>query len=84
MQEWQPIETAPKDGSAIIVVQNKVRAVAGWSRLGGYWQVLPCDPTGAVNRICPDHWMPLPPLPRPETYNMAMEREHGPDLIRDR
>lgn len=60
---WEPIESAPKDGRAILVSQNGVCAIAGWSRLGGYWQILPCSPSGEVNPINPDHWRSLPSPP---------------------
>jgi len=59
MSEWQPIETAPKDGTIIIVSAPAVGA-ARWSRfrdIEGYWEWFSggtCDP---------DYWMPLPSPP---------------------
>lgn len=69
---WQPIETAPKDGTRILVTRFPATSkppinIAWWSekrlRRGCYpWRItcksLPYDPT---------HWMPLPQPPeKPE------------------
>lgn len=62
--EWQPIETAPKDGTEIIIYCTDTKpcmgafvADMGWcapARFPGSWIDLPDHPT---------HWMPLPPPP---------------------
>jgi len=61
--EWQPIETAPKDGTTILVylANGDVHTAYGhfynkghdfeWAQYGGYETYLPT------------HWMPLPPPP---------------------
>lgn len=67
MSEWQPIETAPKDGTSILA----------WTAGGiceiafeyGEFEQLPCfstyDDCGSAVLICkPTHWMPLPPPPQ--------------------
>lgn len=59
--EWQPIETAPRDGRAYLVVDEIVdtahRAqIAFWS---GAW--LSTEKERPLN---PTHWMPLPEPPR--------------------
>jgi len=67
MSEWQPIETAPKDGRAFMVYvvrsENGPHCFAPVSRDsdGGWWD----DSTGdAIEPIRgATHWMPLPPGP---------------------
>jgi hypothetical protein len=63
VQDWQPIETAPK-GMAIEILLYQ----AGWSKTGiahGYWdgwcwQICWDAPNVHLN---PTHWMPLPEVP---------------------
>ena len=71
MSEWQPIETAPKDGT-YIVVSDGVRVSLGlWVSdvdqgadyegqigMAGWWSV---DLGAKLDR--PTHWMPLPDPP---------------------
>jgi len=62
MTDWQPIETAPRDGSDIIVYRPKfdgdyipIVGVDYWFK-GYTW--------GRSRRDCqPTHWMPLPKPP---------------------
>lgn len=64
--EWQPIETAPKDGTAILAYAPDIGrgfyGVAQWAHSdpdfpqtvpGWFWPFA----------IRPTHWMPLPPPP---------------------
>ncbi len=70
---WQPIETAPKDGRGIIVIDMTAKTPEAGM---GYWagNVWSCvDPTPgegidlatiqAITWVSPTHWMPLPPAP---------------------
>lgn len=59
MGEWQPIETAPKDGTHVLAYGEKHKIVVvfwreGWSR----WFTHPAQYHAYVT-----HWMPLPDEP---------------------
>ncbi len=77
MSEWQPIETARKDGSKILIFVDGEIKIAYWSKTPRWW---PWD--GGLERPCwvgftcgddwfneywsetnPTHWMPLPDPP---------------------
>lgn len=68
---WQPISTAPKDGSEIIVGSVEGGVFAGfWSDVPNYWghfgwfaesDRAACDATRKPFQ--PTHWMPLPDPP---------------------
>lgn len=65
-QTWQPIETAPKDGTEILYRRRN-------GRIGqGVWYDNPFGNPNTVidpmsGRWCsPTHWMPLPAAPAPE------------------
>lgn len=69
MSVWQPIETAPKDGTAVLLYiparrgyfarQDVVPAFwSGWG--GGVWEN---STSGGKVNDTPSHWMPLPPEP---------------------
>ncbi len=70
MSEWQPIETAPKDGTAILLFggdppamwelpEPRGYSIAHWSK--GRW----IEATGELYSAheSPTHWMPLPAAP---------------------
>lgn len=64
MSEWQPIETAPKDGTRILVYGKTWPeiAVAEWRPtciLPEAWVLHPYCESDAE----PSHWMPLPSSP---------------------
>lgn len=76
MSEWQPIETAPKDGTVIIVWTNHDEVeVTSWYQTKGYgYEPVPGteffrEVRGKVlyegwNGNTPTHWMPLPEPPK--------------------
>ena len=56
---WQPIETAPKDGSFILLATPKGRMADGfWSPVYEVWVW-----SWPYVMVEPTHWMPLPELP---------------------
>ena len=74
MMEWQPIETAPRDGTLVILGSNKevgegsyVKYSGGGHKVDGW--VLSTDHHGLdhyyadIMQHPPTHWMPLPPPP---------------------
>lgn len=65
-QDWRPIETAPKDGSHVLLWYphwSKRPMVANWERDGSHWH------SEHILSWCQDddpgplYWMPLPPAP---------------------
>lgn len=63
--QWQPISTAPEDGTSILAYTAEGQCEASWH---GLWVQSPCyatyDGCGAADLLCdPTHWMPLPPEP---------------------
>jgi hypothetical protein len=64
--QWQPIKTAPKDGTQIIVIDatNDQQWVAFWSTsawVGGAW--IPYENRSDTISISATHWQPLPSPP---------------------
>ena len=62
MKDWQPIDTAPKDGTWILAWGEGTYDVVQWvpdehSPRGGYFSP---EDSGSVD---PQYWMPLPPAP---------------------
>lgn len=67
--EWQPIETAPKDGTRLLLARKQrmsgeLIVVSGYWNSGGAFH-MPHWSTSS-NLFDPTHWMPLPPLPETE------------------
>jgi hypothetical protein len=64
--EWQPIETAPKDGTDILMYGEDVGIAAGCyytrEEAGCFAGWFGTCADGRVN-VNPTHWMPLPPAP---------------------
>ncbi len=63
---WQPIETAPKDGQAILVTDGRGCYCVEWNEEFDWWTV--DDNKLGPFRLrgsAPTHWMPLPAAPGP-------------------
>jgi hypothetical protein len=61
MSRWQPIETAPKDGSRFLLYDGFIMAVAKWS--GRDWVMAWNNDSLTEDNHTPSHWMPLPSEP---------------------
>lgn len=73
MSEWQPIETAPKDGTRVLVslwawddpaTGDRLTEIVYWG--GDDWRNgYPDDVDAFANTVNPPtHWMPLPEPPK--------------------
>jgi hypothetical protein len=65
MNGWKPIETAPKDGTSILLSDGKWVGEGYYSEhSGGTWWEAGSHWTDAHDgQIYPTHWQPLPPPP---------------------
>ena len=67
--KWQPIETAPKDGSMILVCLPRIMNLivrASYSTVHGYWKTDHKTDGGIASPTffhAGDFWMPLPDPP---------------------
>ncbi len=61
-EKWQPIESAPKDGTRLLVF-SPVDGVVSSHWEGGVWQGLPWRSPRNAAKAAPTHWMPLPSPP---------------------
>lgn len=71
MSEWQPIETAPRDGTIILLVDggNQVWGpyAGAWVGKNDHYPWVFLDPDIELNGMPPSgftHWMPLPEPPQ--------------------
>jgi len=64
--EWQPIETAPRDGTEILVYTTVDGVVSSNFRYG-CWQKISIMFGTNVKRNEPTHWMKLPNPPKEAT-----------------
>jgi len=60
VMNWQPIETAPKDGTGVLVYSNGRVVSAYFSKSQDEWLEVIHD----YSFYDPTHWMPLPELPK--------------------
>jgi hypothetical protein len=60
--KWEPIDSAPKDGSSILGYADSSFAVVEWYR-GGWWSLSEPGAYAEDSEWNPTHWMPLPEPP---------------------
>lgn len=67
MSEWKDIETAPKDGTHVLVADSGVVGEAFFERHDGLWYWSGNHWTdahdGSLGLPGPTHWQPLPEAP---------------------
>lgn len=63
--EWQPIETAPKDGTVIFAIDSRrdYKAVVKWTG-AGEWECITYYGAPMGLGFSVTHWMPLPEPPK--------------------
>jgi hypothetical protein len=62
-QGWQPIETAPRDGSSMLLCANRWITVGCWHRAQSCWASNGPAYTRYPAHEQPTHWMPAPDVP---------------------
>ena len=60
---WQPIETAPKDGTWVLLYHFHAR-ISDWYWDGDKWNSDVLEWSDDQAELAPTHWMPLPTPPR--------------------
>lgn len=67
-EDWQTMETAPKDGTNILLAENGVTSEAYWSETGMGWWAANTHHTDYVDGqiYAPTNWRPLPTPPGDE------------------
>ena len=62
--DWQPIDTAPKDGTPVLLFERDEGQAVGYYHAGMYWAATTTDDYGGTNLVAdPSHWKPLGPNP---------------------
>jgi hypothetical protein len=64
MNDWQPIETAPKDGTRVLLCEadQPSEVALGWY-LEGAWRDFGDTGCNGFEDYAPTHWMPVPMKP---------------------
>lgn len=62
MSEWQPIATAPRDGTSVLIAVDGLVHLGRWFG-GAKWQIA----DRAFDARSPTHWLPLPAPPASPT-----------------
>ena len=74
--EWQPIETAPRDGTRVILAaldEFYVRVAEGYFDDEWFWSTDSYRELGREG-ISPTHWMPLPEPPNTKMAGSQIRR----------
>ena len=64
MSKWQPIETAPRDETHVLVWTGGAMTTAKYDLEFDWWEiVVPSEGYRESDCVSPTHWMPLPEPP---------------------
>ena len=63
VMQWQDIESAPRDGTAILGFADGTMTTVEYFVERGYWSLCECGAYAADCEWNPTHWMPLPDPP---------------------
>lgn len=68
LRGWQPIGTAPKDGSPVLTYDGDMMVVAVWCGCKGEWFLSECEggrphAESPIEWVGITHWHPLPEPP---------------------
>lgn len=75
--EWQPIESAPRDGSAVLVYNDRGVHRCWWDEewgTDGFWMIDVMKDDFPLRGTLPTHWLPLPAPPKAAPEQERMER----------
>ena len=80
LMDWQPIETAPKDGRWVLVCGGNWRVIMAWYALNpridrAYWKVSDEWDDYELADDQPTHWMPLPEPPVNVSHETTREEQ---------
>ena len=78
MTDWQPIETAPKDGTWVLtIIKGYIPSVSHWNACYRKWLIVSPEDHGdetmeilTDGEYNPTHWMPLPAAPGVQAGNI--------------
>lgn len=90
---WLPIESAPRDGTDILIAggtysaydhndlpAGRMVSIAYWDKsMGGHWHGDEANAHDEWHVHKPTHWMPLPPPPTDEHDGLGITNNPTPD-----
>ena len=62
--EWQPVSTAPKDGTAILAWAEGVTTTVYWHEGLESWELCQCGAFAESGEFWPQYWTPLLAAPK--------------------